>query len=239
MALSFEHLVKKVVIYNPSFDTDKFKHSLELLKEKDQKHPSINKNFYELGLEFLDVLVDLNMDSETLYAGALYYPFVHNKITHEEVKKISEELIPILDKLKKYRDYELSMQSKEDMQKLILAMTKDPRIIIIRLAKHLLYLRERDNETPEQRKTYAQASFDIYTPIAHKLGMHSIKSEIEDLSFKELESKTYNEIQSKLEKLDRETQIIKVKAVIENELEKAGIKAQVYGRPKHIYSIWK
>ncbi len=135
----------------------------------------------------------------------------------------------------------LNTQQTETLRKMLLATAADPRLILARLAWELLRLRHaRDLSEPERRQAALEAR-EIYAPLANRLGVWSVKWELEDLAFRQLEPVEYRDIAAALieRRVARERYVDKVCALLQAELAEAGILAQVYGRPKHIYSIWR
>ncbi|MDH5388016.1 MAG: GTP diphosphokinase [Gammaproteobacteria bacterium] len=129
----------------------------------------------------------------------------------------------------------------ERLRRMLLSMVDDVRVVLIKLAYRVQRLRQLKYAEPEQQRAVAQETLDIFSPIANRLGIGQLKWELEDLSFRYLEPETYQRIASYLDEKreEREDFIVQVVATLKQELEAAGVKAEVYGRPKHIYSIWK
>jgi GTP pyrophosphokinase len=135
----------------------------------------------------------------------------------------------------------LSAQQAEALRKMLLAMASDPRLVLVRLAVQLQRLREAKDSPEPERQQLATETRDIYAPLANRLGVWQLKWELEDLSFRYLDPDNYKRIAGWLaaKRIDRERYIEEVKATIRSELEQADIAADVEGRPKHIYSIWR
>jgi guanosine-3',5'-bis(diphosphate) 3'-pyrophosphohydrolase len=129
----------------------------------------------------------------------------------------------------------------ESMRKMFLAMAEDVRVVLIKLADRLHNMRTLDARPPDKRVRVAQETMDIYAPLANRLGIWQIKWQLEDLAFRHLEPATYKDIAGKLasRRAAREKYITRVIALLEDELAKVGIKAEISGRPKHIYSIYR
>ncbi|MEK7802914.1 MAG: bifunctional (p)ppGpp synthetase/guanosine-3',5'-bis(diphosphate) 3'-pyrophosphohydrolase, partial [Deltaproteobacteria bacterium] len=132
-------------------------------------------------------------------------------------------------------------QQAENFRKMIIAMAQDIRVIMVKLADRLHNMRTLDALTPEKRIKIAQETIDIYAPIANRLGIGWIKAELEELAFYHLKQEAYKDLQEKLatEREEREKYIHEVKAIIEKRLVEYNLKAEVTGRPKHLYSIYK
>jgi GTP pyrophosphokinase len=131
-------------------------------------------------------------------------------------------------------------EQNEILRKMVLGMVEDIRVVLIRLASRTQTLRWFAKNPTEERKAYARESLDIYSPLANRLGVWQLKWELEDLSFRYLEPELYKKIAQMLDqrRLEREEYIAKAMATLGGELAKIGLKAEVTGRPKHIYSIW-
>ena len=132
------------------------------------------------------------------------------------------------------------VEQNEVLRKMVLGMAEDVRVVLIRLASRTQTLRWFARNPSAERAAYARESLDIYSPLANRLGVFQLKWELEDLSFRFLEPELYKRIAGMLDekRLEREQYIRRAIAVLTRELEPAGVKAEIYGRPKHIYSIW-
>ncbi len=238
-ASEFDNLVKTVMQYNASININAFKNAFSLLEKYNAVHWKTKKPFVEIDLILANMLADLNLDSATIIAALLYHPFIYSGLTEKEVEQVNSESKNILNNLKKFKEYEEKISSKEDLQKLVLAMTKDPRIIIFKMTKQLMYLRLANFIEPNHIKICADAAMEIYAPIAHKLGINKIKSELEDLAFKYLQPDTYEGLEEKITALEREDNLKTIKKIMEDELAKNEVNAVIFGRPKHIFSIYK
>src|SRR5438067_23761 len=136
------------------------------------------------------------------------------------------------------------IEQNEVLRKMVLGMVEDVRVVLIRLASRTQTLRwfarQREQSAHAERAAYARESLDIYSPLANRLGVFQLKWEMEDLSFRFLEPELYKRIAGMLDekRLEREQYIARAIALLGRELEAAGVKGELYGRPKHIYSIW-
>jgi len=132
-------------------------------------------------------------------------------------------------------------ENAESLRKMFLAMINDIRVVLIKLADRLHNMRTLGSMPPERQRAIAQETLEIFAPLANRLGIWQLKWELEDLSFRYLNPEKYQEIASKLaqKRSQREKYIQRVVSILKEELAKAGIQAEVYGRPKHIYSIWR
>ncbi len=204
--------------------------------------------YLEHGLDAAEIILDLNLDQETAAAAIISSAINLTKQNEENLKKelgdtVSKlvvgvkqmETIPTLQK-QQTRD-----QSQIDkMRKMLLAMATDIRVVIIKLAERLCFMRGIKSIPEDQRKRYAQEIFDIYAPLANRLGIGQLKWELEDLAFRYQDADTYKKIASFLaeRRVDREKRIKELINYIQQHLKTANITADVMGRAKHIYSIY-
>jgi GTP pyrophosphokinase len=199
------------------------------------------------GREMLEILLSLGMDAESLKAGLLY-PFVQSDKTDiEKLRPLySESLISLLESAKQMEAirtlYRKGNDSNVDkIRRMLLAMVEDVRAVVIKLAETVCTLREAKNIDEESRVLLAREAASIYAPLANRLGIGQIKWEIEDLSFRYQWPEQYKRIAKLLDekRLDREDYIEEFVEHLQEFLDGDNIKAKVYGRPKHIYSIYR
>ncbi|RME55218.1 bifunctional (p)ppGpp synthetase/guanosine-3',5'-bis(diphosphate) 3'-pyrophosphohydrolase [Candidatus Woesearchaeota archaeon] len=202
--------------------------------------------FIQHPLNVAYILAELNMDDETIAAALLHDVVEDSEVQIEDIKKeFGEQIANLVDGVTKIS--KLKAKSKEEyhaesLRKVILASAKDIRVIFIKLADKLHNMRTLHYFREEKRKRISREVMNIYAPIAHKLGIASIKWELEDLAFKYLEPQIYEEIKQKIKmsQSSREKEIKRIKKILEKELAKAGYKdLKIFGRPKHIYSIYR
>jgi len=204
------------------------------------------------------ILVDMNMDAETIAATVLHAVpeyladwrevlesrfgtnitgLVEGISRMEQIQEFSE-IEGLQNPDRKNGDH---AQQIESLRKMLLAMVQDIRVVLIKLAERTQTLRRLSGASPDQQRQIAQESQGIFAPLANRLGVWQIKWELEDLSLRYLEPQLYKEVAKMLDerRVDREQYIIDVVAQLKSELSQAGIKGEVSGRPKHIYSIIK
>jgi GTP pyrophosphokinase len=188
-----------------------------------------------------------------LRAAALLYPFVRDElISHKELENnglgdISRTIVDLLQlgRFKLSSGWQpgdaLAARQSEALRKMLLAVVSDARLVLIRIAEQLCRLRRARNAQREEQRTLAVETREIYAALANRLGVWQLKWELEDLAFRYLEPDTYAEIADALkEKREERIGFIDgVKATLRSELDKQGIEADISGRPKHIYSIWR
>ena len=196
-------------------------------------------------IEVAAIVAGLRMDCASVVAALLHDTVEDTLTTIEDIKQeFGDEVAFIVEGLTKLG--KLSFKSSEELEaenirKMIVAMAKDIRVIIIKLADRLHNLRTLDALPKEKQIKIAQETLDIYAPLANRLGIFFIKSELEDLSFKYLNSESYKDLSFRInkKKTERERYIEKVTEILKENLEKHNLKAEIYGRPKHFYSIYK
>ena len=192
------------------------------------------------------ILTDLMIDAPTIAAG-----FLHDTVedcqcvTLETIQKeFGEEVALLVDgvtKLDKLDFTDREEQKAESLRKMILAMSKDIRVVIIKLADRLHNMRTLRFQPEDRQRAIASETLDIFAPLAHRLGMNAIKQELEDLSFKYINPDAYHEIAQKvgLRRAEREENIRMVIGELSEKLDAQGIHYEMDGRPKHLYSIYK
>lgn len=197
------------------------------------------------------ILIKINLDTESICAALLHAVLDDQEISYEQLEKqFDSGLAKLVEGLNKAEqitslrsnvtESEIIGQS-EKLRRMVFATANDVRVVLIKLAEQLQMMRTLEKVESEQRIEIANETRDIYAPIANLLGIWQIKWELEDLSFRHLENQSYKKIAKSLaeRRVDRENYINNVTDIVRNELENVGVKADVKGRPKHIYSIWK
>ena len=192
------------------------------------------------------ILAELELDKETIVAGLLHDVVEDTVMTVEEIaSEFSEEIALLVDGVTKlgqlsYDADKVEVQA-ENLRKVFLAMAKDIRVILIKLADRLHNMRTLKYMTPEKQKEKARETMDIYAPIAQRLGISKIKIELDDLSLKYLEPEAYYDLVEKvaLRKSVRDDYVQSLVKEVSKHIENAGIKAQIDGRAKHFFSIYK
>ncbi len=196
-------------------------------------------------LEVASLLVNFKMDVTTVTAGLLHDVLEDTEATkteleHEFGKEIAE-LVDGVTKLGKLAFSSREERQAENFRKMLVAMARDLRVLMIKLADRLHNMRTLDYLVTDKARKIAQETLDIYAPLAHRLGMAKVKAELEDLALRTLSPDAYMDLQKRVAKrrLEREADINQVIAIIERKLSEVGIESQIRGRPKHFYSIFK
>lgn len=249
----YQDLIARVRKYHPSDDISLIE---KAYKVADKAHKEqVRKSgepyiIHPLGVAI--ILADLELDKETIAAGLLHDVVEDTILTDEEIKnEFGEDVALLVDgvtKLEKIplssggndNDTKLEMQA-ENLRKMFLAMAKDIRVIMIKLADRLHNMRTLKHMPPEKQQRIAKETLEIYAPIAQRLGISKIKVELDDLSLKYLEPEVYYDLVDKIavRKSVREKYIQNIVDEVSEHIKNAGIKAQIDGRVKHFFSIYK
>lgn len=243
----YQALIERVRKYHPSADISMIEKAYNLGKEahKDQVRKS-GEPYIIHPLWVGIILADLEIDKETIVAGMLHDAVEDTEMTLDDVtREFGEEVALLVDGVTKlgqlsYSQDKLEVQA-ENLRKMFLAMAKDIRVIIIKLADRLHNMRTLEFMTPEKQQEKARETMDIYAPIAQRLGISKIKTELDDLSLKYWKPDVYYQLVRDLNarKTEREEFVQQIVAEVSAHMKNARIKAKVYGRVKHFFSIYK
>ena len=243
----YNELIASIKKYHPSTDITMIQKAYETAREahKDQKRKS-GEPYIIHPLCVAIILADLELDKETIVAGLLHDAVEDTWMTCDEItREFGPEVALLVDGVTKigqlsYSKDKVELQA-ESLRKMFLAMAKDIRVILIKLADRLHNMRTLQYMTPEKQKEKARETMDIYAPIAQRLGISKIKVELDDLSLKYLKPDVYYDLVEKvaLRKSVREEFVGNIVKTVHQHMVEAGIKAQVDGRVKHFFSIYK
>ncbi len=190
------------------------------------------------------ILKEMKMDPATICAGLLHDVLEDSKYTEEDIRKIAGENVGFLVEALSHVQAKVFKTKGEifgeSLRKMFLAMAKDIRVVIIKMADRLHNMRTINFLPVDRQKTVADETLNIYAPLAHRMGMSKIKSELEDAAFEVLHNDAYIKITEKINenKEERENRVAEIVEKLKLELEAAGIEAEIKGRPKHFYSIF-
>jgi guanosine-3',5'-bis(diphosphate) 3'-pyrophosphohydrolase len=243
--MTVAELVAKVQSYDPSLDGSWLTRVYDVAyAAHDGQRRASGESYIEHPLAVAAILADLEMDRQTVAAALLHDVVEDTTITSEEVAaQFGEEIASLVDGVTKLT--RIPYQSKEDAQvenlrKMFMAMAKDIRVIIIKLADRLHNMRTLSSLSPAKQQGIARETLDIYAPIAHRLGIWKIKWDIEDLCLRYLDPERYREIVERVNKTraDREADVATVIDSLRTEFASLKVDAEIQGRPKHFYSIY-
>jgi GTP diphosphokinase / guanosine-3',5'-bis(diphosphate) 3'-diphosphatase len=209
------------------------------------QHRLSGEDYVNHPLEVAAILADLELDAETIAAALLHDTVEDTNLTAEEVQReFGPEVARLVDGVTKLGRISLrtdQQQQAENIRKMMVAMAEDLRVVLIKLADRLHNMRTLEPLAEPKRRKISRETLDIYAPLAHRLGIGQIKWELEDLAFRNLEPAAYEDVVGRIksERADREALVSDLREILARELEKVGIKADITGRPKHIYSVWQ
>lgn len=215
-----------------------------------KEHPDASRLLWR-GIEMVEILSMLSMDIDSLCA-ALLFPLVHAGVVEEKVleEEFSKKIVSLVHGV---RDMEAIRQFKtthndlmvpkqvDNLRRMLLTIVEDFRCVVIKLAERIAHLRELKNAPENERVLAAKENTNIYAPLANRLGIGQLKWELEDFCFRYLHPHEYKSIAKLLHerRIDREQYIENFVAFLRKTIYEKGVKAEIYGRPKHIYSIWR
>lgn len=196
-------------------------------------------------VEVACIIIDMGLDTDTICAALLHDVVEDTEFTYEDIKnEFNEEVANLVEgvtKLGKIEYKSKEEQQAENIRKMLIAMAKDVRVILIKLADRLHNMRTLKYRSPDKQKSTSQETIDIYSPLAHRLGISKIKWELEDLSLRYLKPEEYYELVNKIsqKRTQRESVINEIVGLLKEKLDDTGIEADIEGRPKHFYSIYR
>ncbi|MDP3559962.1 MAG: bifunctional (p)ppGpp synthetase/guanosine-3',5'-bis(diphosphate) 3'-pyrophosphohydrolase [Legionellaceae bacterium] len=230
----------------------KIRHACTLAQFTEPMHAFVEFDMFQQGLAIADVLADLQLDHITLMAAIVLECVHHGELSLDDVEEqlgiVVARLVSGVQKMSsvQYFDaqplYSKSKQQVDNVRKMLIAMVDDVRVVLIKLAERLCVLRFGGHLPKDTQENIAKEIFDVYAPLANRLGVGGIKWEMEDLAFRFLETETYKAIAKGLKnkRLERDVYVSQVVHVLEETLRAHGIlHAKVYGRSKHIHSIYR
>ena len=243
----FENLVNKIKSYHPSSDITMVEKAYRLADgaHKEQKRKS-GEPYIVHPLCVANILAELELDKESIVAGLLHDVVEDTHYTLEDIEEMfSEEVALLVDGVTKLTKINYAMDKvelqAENLRKMFLAMAKDIRVILIKLADRLHNMRTLQYQQEEKQKEIARETMDIYAPIAQRLGISKIKVELDDLSLKYLKPDVYKDLAEKIatKRSERQAYIDNIVAEVEEHMKEADVETKVEGRIKHFFSIYK
>jgi len=242
----YQALEEKIKTYNPALDT---KRLYEAFSYADNAHSSqLRKDgspYITHPLAVAEIAAELELDTDSIIAALLHDTIEDTDATHEDIaKRFGEsvaELVEGVTKLTRVQYTSKEEQQMENLRKMLMAMSRDIRVILIKICDRLHNMRTMEYQSPKKQREKALETMEIYAPIAHRLGMQKVKWELEDTSLRYLDPVGYKEIDDELtaRSAAHEEFMAGIQKKIQDRLEEEGIKCTVYGRVKHTYSIYR
>lgn len=241
-----DSLIELVKKNNPDADTELILKAYHLADgaHKDQKRLS-GEAYIIHPVSVAYILAEYKMDTETIVAAILHDVIEDTSYTYDDIKEMFNEqvadLVEGVTKIGKIEYQSKEESQAENLRKMVLAMSKDIRVILIKLVDRLHNMRTLEYMKESKQIEKSRETLDIYAPIANRLGIQTIKAELEDLALKYLDSDGYYDLvkKVKMKKQSREEYINKVIKILEKKIDEVGIEAKIYGRSKHFYSIYR
>ena len=245
--LNSDQLIDKVKGYNKFVNPDRLNKAYNFAVKAHSKQKRASGDPYSAHpIEVANILTDLKLDSATIATGLLHDTIEDTFATYETIKReFGEEVAELVDGVTKISVFEntAGANSKaENFRKLILATSKDIRVLLVKLADRLHNMRTiKSIKLEDKRKRISQETMEIYAPLADRMGMHRIRDELEDLSFEILNLDARRLIQSRLKEIKKDNEDIFDRHSLElkNLLDENNIKAEIFGREKTPFSIWR
>ncbi|MDE6759284.1 MAG: bifunctional (p)ppGpp synthetase/guanosine-3',5'-bis(diphosphate) 3'-pyrophosphohydrolase [Lachnospiraceae bacterium] len=243
----YETLIEKVLEYHPNTDITMIEKAYEIAdKAHEGQLRKSGEPYIMHPLCVAIILAELELDKETIVAGILHDVIEDTVMTDEEIEKeFSAEILLLVDGVTKLTQLNFSQDKMElqaeNLRKMFLAMAKDIRVILIKLADRLHNLRTLQYQSPAKQIEKARETMDIYSPIAHRLGISKIKVELDDLSLQYLEPEKFKELKTEIDERleEREAFIQDIVHDVKECIDDADIQADISGRVKHFFSIYK
>ena len=245
--LNSEELINKVKIYNKFLNPEKLNKAYDFAVKAHSNQKRASGDPYSVHpIEVANILTDLKLDSATIATGLLHDTIEDTFATYETIKgEFGDEVADLVDGVTKISALENTASSNskaENFRKLILATSKDIRVLLVKIADRLHNMRTiKAINSEDKRKRIAQETMEVYAPLADRMGMHRIRDELEDLSFEVLNIEARSLIQKRLDeiKLDKKDIFETLSGEINNFLKKNNIISQIFGREKTPFSIWR
>ena len=242
----YNELERHVLSYNPALDkTLLYKAYCYAASAHEGQTRKDGSPYITHPLAVANIVADLKLDTDALCAALLHDCIEDTKSTHEDISRefspTIADLVEGVTKLTRINYVSMEEKQMENLRKMLMAMSKDIRVILVKLCDRLHNMRTMQYQTPEKQREKSRETLEIYAPIAHRLGMQRIKWELEDLSLKYLDPIGYQEIEDALAKQEQRNKefMVATKVHIQHRLEEEGIHCTITSRIKHIYSIYR
>ena len=243
----YKELIKKILTYHPSTDISMIEKAYKVASKAHEGQLRKSGEPYIMHpLCVAIILAELELDKETIVAGILHDVVEDTVMTSEEIAaEFSEEVAFLVEGVTKLTQLKMTTDKievqAENLRKMFLSMAKDIRVILIKLADRLHNLRTLQYQSPAKQVEKARETMDIYAPIAHRLGISKIKVELDDLSMKYLMPEVYKDLTAQIDARmhEREAYIKRIVADVKKHIDNAHLDAEIDGRVKHLFSIYK
>jgi GTP diphosphokinase / guanosine-3',5'-bis(diphosphate) 3'-diphosphatase len=240
-----DELLAEVADYNPGVDKDLLTRAfLFAARAHEGQFRRSGQDFVHHPYGVALILAGLRMDEQTIAAALLHDVVEDTPVELDDVRaEFGDEVAQLVDgvtKLTRVQFQSREQAEADNYRKMIVAMAADVRVILIKLADRLHNLREIEYLGKQKQIQKAKETLEVYAPLAHRLGIHQLKWELEDRAFQTLHPRKYSEIKAMVteRRADRETHVREAAAVLKNELDKVDVPAEIVGRAKHFYSIY-
>jgi GTP diphosphokinase / guanosine-3',5'-bis(diphosphate) 3'-diphosphatase len=244
--LQLADIVDRVKSYHPGADTSLIAKAYEYShKAHDGQKRKSGDPYFIHPVSVAGILTDLRLDTASVCAGLLHDVVEDTKATLEDIdREFGSEVAQLVDGVTKLTKIEYTSKADrqaENFRKMVVAMARDIRVLLVKLCDRLDNMRTLEHMSPEAQERIARETQDIYAPLANRLGMARLKAELEDLSFRYLEPDAYRDLANKVQKTqkEREKYIADVCRTLQSRLAEQGFAAEVSGRAKHLYSIYR
>src|SRR5215207_859790 len=245
-SIGVNQLLNKLETYLPPAQVDRIRDAYEFGAEAHEGQKRLSGEPYIAHpVAVAHILADLHMDAQTLVAAILHDVIEDTATAKDEIaERFGAEVAELVDGVSKLDQIQFRSRAEaqaESFRKMLLAMVRDIRVVMVKLADRTHNMRTLGSVPPAKRRTVARETLDIYAPIANRLGIHSVKSELEELGFKALYPGRHRVIEKALKRArgNQKQFVGKIADNLRNALEKAGVKGRVEGREKHLYSIYQ
>jgi guanosine-3',5'-bis(diphosphate) 3'-pyrophosphohydrolase len=245
-SIGVTQLVNKLETYLPPAQVDRVREAYEFGAQAHEGQKRLSGEPYIAHpVAVADILADLHMDAQTIVAAILHDVIEDTATAKNEIaERFGAEVAELVDGVSKLDQIQFRSRAEaqaESFRKMLLAMVRDIRVVMVKLADRTHNMRTLGSVPPAKRRTVARETLDIYAPIANRLGIHSVKSELEELGFKALYPGRYRIIEKALKRArgNQKQFVGKIADNLRGALQNAGIKARVEGREKHLYSVYQ
>ncbi len=242
----YDSMIRAINKYMPGTDLEIVNKAVQYANEKHKFQKRKDGSPYIIHpLAVAEIVAELGLDTDAILGALLHDCIEDTDASHDDIAKLFNptvaELVEGVTKLTRVEFTTHEQQQMENLRKMFMAMSKDIRVVLIKIADRLHNMRTMQYQTPEKQISKCRETMDIYAPLAHRLGMQKMKWELEDIALRYLDPDGYNELMSYLNahKEQDEAFMRTIQATIQNRLSAMGIRNTTYGRIKHVYSIYR